>query len=147
MTNYIRDISWGEIFDIWHNQLWPNRISPIETHSAMLYLGGYDKINFKFHSSFIGYFLDNKLIGVNSGHKCNDGSYRSRGLWVDPEHRGQGIGQMLLKQIIEFKGNATFVWSYPRQSSWNTYKAVGFQLTSDWQASETSEANAYCRLG
>ena len=147
MSTILRDLIWDEIYPVWQFKLWPDRSSAIETHSAMLYLGGHDMQNFGYRVNFLGCFIDNKLIGVNSSHKCSDGSYRSRGLWVDPEHRGQGIGQMLLRQTIEFKGNATFVWSYPRQSSWNTYKAVGFQLASDWQASETSEANAYCRLG
>ncbi len=146
MTKYICDISWNEIYNVWHSQLWPNRVSAIETHSAMLYLGGHDNDNFKFKPHYIGYFLDNKLIGVNSGHKTTDGGYRSRGLWVHPDHRGKGIGQMLLRQIIEFKGNAFFVWSFPRQTSWSTYQQVGFERTSDWQASETSEANAYCKL-
>lgn len=145
MNSYIKDIGWKEIYEVWRYKLWPDRTSAIETHSAMLYLKGFEN-NSNFRVSFIGYFDGDKLVGVNSGHKTMDGGYRSRGLWVDPEYRGQGIGQMLLRQIIEFRGNATFVWSYPRQSSWNTYKAVGFQLASDWQASETSDANAYCRL-
>jgi GNAT superfamily N-acetyltransferase len=146
MTNHIRDITWDEIYKIWHNHLWPNRPSPIESHSAMMYLSGHSIDNFKFKPHFIGYFSNDKLVGVNSGHKCIDGSYRSRGLWVHPDHRGQGLGQMLLRQIIEFKGNAHFVWSYPRQTSWSTYENVGFKRTSDWQASETSEANAFCIL-
>lgn len=147
MSIAIKPISWDQILHIWRTHLWPNRTSLIEHHSAMLYLGGHDMNNFNYRVDLIGYHIDDKLVGVNSSHRCSDGSYRSRGLWVDPEYRGRGIGQRLLRQSIEYKGNATFVWSYPRQSSWNTYKAVGFQLTSDWQASETSEANAYCRLG
>jgi GNAT superfamily N-acetyltransferase len=145
MDLYIRDITWNEIYPIWRYKLWPDRTSAIETHSAMLYLEGFDN-HTNFRVTFIGCFDNNKLLGVNSGHKTMDGGYRSRGLWVDPEHRGRGIGQMLLRQTIEFKDNATFVWSYPRQSSWNTYKAIGFQLASDWQTSETSLANAYCIL-
>lgn len=143
----IKLLTWQEIFNIWQNYLWPNRTTPIKTHSAMLYLNGYDMNNYAQPVHFLGYFINSKLVGVNSAHSCTDGSFRSRGLWVDPEHRGKGIGQALLRQTIELKENATFIWSYPRQSSWNTYNAVGFQLASNWQASDTSEANAYCRLG
>lgn len=142
----IKNIEWHLIYPIWEKYLWPERTSPIKSHSAMMYLNGHSMKNYDYRPSFLGYFKDNSLIGVNSCHKCSDGSLRSRGLWVHPDHRNQGIGYKLLKQTIEFKGNATFVWSYPRKSSWRTYENVGFYLTSDWESSETSEANAYCRL-
>jgi GNAT superfamily N-acetyltransferase len=146
MSIVLRELEWSQIYSIWRKNLWPNRTTPIETHSAMLYKGGHDMENFRFKVDFLGCFKDNKLVGINSGHKTMDGGYRSRGLWVHPDHRGLGIGQILLRQIIEYRSNSFFVWSYPRQTSWNTYKAVGFQLASDWQASDTSEANAYCIL-
>lgn len=146
MSNFIQSITWDVIYPIWRNYLWPDRLSSIDTHSAMLYLGGHDMSNFIYNPYYIGYYVDDKLVGVNSAHKCIDGSFRSRGLWVHPNHRKKGIGQALLRQIIEFKGNSTFVWSYPRQTSWSTYERVGFKRTSDWQVSETSEANAYCKL-
>ena len=146
MSIVLKDIDWDSIYKVWRKNLWPDRSTPIESHSAMLYLGGHDIGNFNYRVFFLGCYKDGKLIGVNSGHKCSDGSYRSRGLWVDPAHRGEGIGQAILRQTLEFRGNSTFVWSYPRQSSWSTYEKVGFSLTSDWQPSETSEANAYCRF-
>jgi GNAT superfamily N-acetyltransferase len=146
MAIVIKKISWEDIYQVWHKKLWPNRISPIKSHSAMTYLGGHDIKNFAYDVVFLGCFINSNLIGVNSIHMCNDKTSRSRGLWVDPEHRGEGIGQAILRQTLEFKGNSTFVWSYPRQSSWSTYESVGFSLTSDWQPSETSEANAYCRF-
>ena len=142
----LKSLSWDEIYKIWREYLWPDRLTSIETHSAMLYSKGYNIENFKFKVEYIGCFKENILVGVNSGHKTMDGGYRSRGLWVHPDHRGQGIGQILLRQIIEYRNNAFFVWSYPRRTSWSTYQAVGFQLTSDWQSSDTSDANAYCIL-
>jgi GNAT superfamily N-acetyltransferase len=113
----------------------------------MCYLGGHDLENMKSVPTFFGYIKNNKIVGVNSGHACpNTNNYRSRGLWVDPQYRGQGIGQQLLNAVKDqglVEGYKT-VWSYPRKSSWKTYQAVGFILGSKWQSSETSDANAYC---
>jgi len=144
----IRSISWPEIHKIWNTELWPNRTSAIEPNSAMLYLNGYDISNMNQPASFFGFFWNNQLVGVNSGHKCSDGSYRSRGLWVNKQYRKQGIGTKLLFATIGQAKleSSVFVWSFPRQTSWATYKRAGFNLTSDWQPSETSEANAYCRI-
>ncbi|NBP00412.1 MAG: N-acetyltransferase [Proteobacteria bacterium] len=144
----IKKISWKKIYQIWQNHLWPGRLSAIEPTSAMLYIEGHDVRNMESVPTFFGYYLNNKLIGVNSGHICVDGSYRSRGLWVDPIYRGQGYGKELLLETIE-QGKyeqSNHIWSYPRKTSWTTYQSVGFNLGSKWQASETSESNAFCFL-
>jgi GNAT superfamily N-acetyltransferase len=96
---------------------------------------------------FFGYIINDNIVAVNSGHACpNQNNYRSRGLWVDPNYRKQGIAQQLLTATIKqgHQEGYTQIWSYPRRSSWSTYQAVGFELISDWNASETSESNAYC---
>jgi GNAT superfamily N-acetyltransferase len=87
-------------------------------------------------------------VGVNSGHLCDDNSFRSRGLWVDENHRGYGYGKELLKAVINQAKleSADFIWSFPRKTSWPTYKSVGFKKTSDWVKSDTSEANVFCKL-
>ena len=143
----IISITWDQIQPIWSNHLWTNRNSLIEPTSAMCYLDGYNMQNMKMLPSFFGYLINNKIVGVNSGHACpTNTSYRSRGLWVDPLFRNRGIGQSLLNATIkqgQLEGY-TMIWSYPRQSSWKTYQSVGFTLTSDWTPSETSDANAYC---
>lgn len=142
----IQKVSWNKIHQIWKNQLWPSRTSAIEPVSAMVYLGGYSNENMHFTPSFFGYFVDNNLVGVNSGHQCTGKSYRSRGLWVDEHYRKQGIGSALLAATIDqaMIESCKFVWSYPRKTSWSTYQSVGFILSSEWEQSETSEANAYC---
>jgi GNAT superfamily N-acetyltransferase len=140
-------ITFEEIYSIWNTQLWSNRQSAIETHSAMNFLGGYDIKNMISTPTFFAYKLDNKIVGVNSGHLCHDNSYRSRGLFVFPEHRKQGIGKILLLATID-KGRderANYVWSYPKQSSWLTYEAAGFSLASIWEQSEL-DLNAYCHF-
>ena len=149
MNMKILQIDFDTILSIWKEQLWPNRTSPIESHSAMRYLSKeYDIENFALPSQYLGCYIDNMLIGVNSCHLCIDGSARSRGLWVSPDHRRKGIGQKLLNATVNFakSQNSILVWSYSRKTSWPTYNSVGFELSSDWEKSETSEANAYCYI-
>ena len=143
----IQKITFDIILPIWRNHLWPNRISAIEPTSAMKFLGGYDIESMRNTPHFFAWIQDKKILGVNSGHLCYDNSFRSRGLYVFPEHRGKGIAQELLKATItEGKSqSADFIWSYPKQSSWKSYESVGFQLASDWEQSEL-DINAYCRI-
>ena len=143
----LTELTWKKIHYVWKNYLWPNRSSPIEPISAMCYLNGYDAANMASTPTFFGYIIDDRIVGVNSGHACpNQNNYRSRGLWVDPNYRGQGIGQQLLTATIKQGQQEGYrqIWSYPRRSSWPTYQAVGFVPASEWEVSETSEANAYC---
>jgi GNAT superfamily N-acetyltransferase len=144
----IKRITWEEILEIWQKELWPERSSPIESNSAMKFLSDYDMRNMITRPSFFGYHIDKKIVGVNSGHKCSDNSYRSRGLWVHLDYRKKGIGRLLLQETINqgIKEQCTMIWSYPRKSSWPTYSSVGFELASAWQISETSESNAYAKL-
>lgn len=142
----IKNISYEQIYEIWSYYLWADRVSPIEPISAMVYQSGYDLKNFEYSPSFFAYYINNKIVGVNSGHRCFDNSYRSRGLFVFPEYRRQGIGIHLLQATIEqgIKEQCKFVWSYPRFTSWSTYERAGFTLTSEWSTSETG-INAFCK--
>lgn len=141
----IIEIDFPTIKEIWTQYLWPERKSAIETHSTMMFLNGYDLKNFNFTPTFLAYTINDKIAGVNSGHMCLDNQYRSRGLYVFPEHRNQGIGVILLRSTMEIakKENAKFIWSYPKQTSWNTYSRAGFILASSWEQSELG-SNAYC---
>lgn len=145
----IQEISFETVLPIWQTELWPYRQSRIEPSSAMLFNSDkFDIGNFSLPKWFLGYYVDNKLIGVNSGHMCTDGTSRSRGLWVNCEYRNHGYGKLLLSQTIELarQHTASAIWSYPRKTSWNTYKSVGFTLMSPWEESETSSSNAYCYM-
>lgn len=142
----ILKVPFETILPIWTNDLWKDRKTKIETHSAMLYKNNiYDIKNFDYAPTYFAYYVDDKIVGVNSGHMCSDNSYRSRGLYVNPDYRKQGIGRKLLvatwKRGIE--EDANFVWSYPRFESWNTYQSAGFNLTSEWRDGEMGK-NAYC---
>ena len=144
----IKRITWKQILPIWKDQLWPHRKTTIESTSAMNFLSGYSMENMKSVPTFFGYFIDNKIIGVNSGHRCADNSYRSRGLWVQTDHRKQGIGKLLLKATINcaVDEQCGMIWSYPRFTSWSTYSNLGFNLASSWHISETSNKNAFANL-
>lgn len=143
----ITKISFEEIYPIWRCELWPDRESAIEPNSAMQFTGGYDIYNMSTIPTFFAFKIDNIIAGVNSGHMCAGNVYRSRGIYVYDRFRGRGIGVHLLKATIDqgLNEGASFVWSYPRKSSWSTYQAAGFYLMTDWESSETSLSNAYAR--
>lgn len=143
----IIQISFREIYPVWRKHLWPDRTSMIESTSAMSFLGGFDLKNMSSAPSFLAYIDKNdNILGVNSGHRCMDNSYRSRGLYVFPEYRNQGIGKILLLETIEIakREECGYVWSFPRHSSWSVYSSAGFMLSTDWFESENG-INAYCR--
>lgn len=150
----IKEISWEEIQYVWANYLWPDRTSSIQTHSAMCFLGGHDMKNKDTKATFLGYFVDSQLVGVNSGHGCVEtahigSNYRSRGLYVHVQYRGKGYGTELLNAtgLVAKQQGYTIMWSYPKNSSWHTYNKAGFVLESDWHPSETGiNAYASCKL-
>lgn len=140
-------VNFDFIQDIWRKHLWTDRKTEIQSHSAMLLDGTYDLKNFTYPASYFVYIHENKVAGCNSGHKCCDNSYRSRGLYVFPEFRKQGIGTDLLLKTVEqgITERADLVWSYPRFESWTTYVKAGFKLQGGWQETETG-MNAFCSL-
>jgi len=143
----IRTVTYEKISQIWAEYLWVDRKSPIESHSAMLLSLEYTLENFNFPATYLGAFVDDQLVGVNSGHRCSDHTYRSRGLYVFPEYRNMKIGKKLLLATIEQakQEQCYLIWSYPRRSSWKVYESVGFELISEWEPGEIEE-NAYCKL-
>jgi GNAT superfamily N-acetyltransferase len=141
----ILETNYHEILEIWKTYLWTNRVSKVESHSAMLMDGTYDLKNFNYKATYFLCIENSKIAGCNSGHRCIDNSYRSRGLFVFPEFRQQGIGTKLLQKTIDqgLKEKCSYVWSYPRENSWKTYEKAGFKLHSDWHQGE-NEINAFC---
>ena len=88
-----------------------------------------------------------EIVAVNSCHKSSDDEMRSRGLWVKPECRRQGITRKLFDAIFDeaLSQQCKYVWSLPRKTALAAYEASGFVKTSDWLETETSEANCYVR--
>lgn len=119
----------------WKNNLWPDRKSKIKPMSSMIYLGGFDmSIYKKYVPTFFIATVDNKIVGVNSGHRTSKFSYRSRGIWVDPNYRNRGISQKLFSAIKDtaIKENCNNIWSVPRKKALSVYEKFGFNRTSDF---------------
>lgn len=148
----IERLTFEQITSVWQNYLWPDRESPIESHSAMTwpFEGNpeqYDMNVFNYPATFWGVYIDNKLVGVNSGHKTTDTQYRSRGIWVDPEYRKQGVAQNLFnmtehRAILE---KCNMIWSLPRKTALPAYTKFGFETVGDFIKTETSDANIYVK--
>jgi GNAT superfamily N-acetyltransferase len=145
-------ISFEDILPIWENKLWPNRESAIEGVSAMTwpYEGNPDPIDmniFDYQPTFYGVYIDNKLVGVNSGHRTSDAQYRSRGIWVDPEYRKKGVAQLLFV-LTEHQARieqCEMLWSIPRKTALTAYTKFGFTTVGDFIITETADANIYVK--
>ena len=132
----IKEIEFKEIYPIWSKELWPER-NDIRKVSSMTYnKGTYMEVyNYKFSiPKFLAYFNEGKIVGVNSLHLVSKLECRSRGLWVNTEHRGKGIGRKLLEHTIELGKlyNCNYIWSLPRRESLSVYLTAGFEKTSEW---------------
>jgi len=148
----IERLTFEQVYDIWNNKLWPDRKSPIESHSAMTwpFEGNPDAIDmniFNYDPTFWGVFKDNKLVGVNSGHKTTSNHYRSRGIWVDPAYRQLGLAQKLFtmtehQALLE---KCEMIWSIPRKSALSAYTNYGFNTVGDFISTETSASNIYVK--
>lgn len=149
----IQKITFDEILVPWSTHLWPDRHSAIETHSAMTwpFEGDPEPIDmsiFDYEPTFWGVFINNDLVGVNSGHRTCDMHYRSRGLWVDPEHRSKGLAQLLFT-VTHWQARqekCEMVWSMPRQSALKSYIGFGFETVAGFFGTETSDSNIYVKL-
>lgn len=147
-----RKISFDTILPIWKNELWPDRTSAIETHSAMTwpFEGAPDPIDmniFDYKPTFWGVYIDDKLVGVNSGHRTDNTQYRSRGIWVDPDYRGRGIAQQLFtstehQALVE---DCLLLWSIPRKTALSSYTKFGFETVGGYIETETADANIYVK--
>lgn len=103
--------------------------------SSMTYDRGHDKLIFeKYSPSFFAVYHDDAIVGVNSCHRTQSGQARSRGIWVNPEYRNQGIAGLLFGVVDEQakKENCTEIWSLPRKSALSVYERYGYIKTSDF---------------
>jgi GNAT superfamily N-acetyltransferase len=112
----------------------------------MCYLGGYQAWAPKSVCYYAIIDETGEICGVNSCHDTGHLLVRSRGLWVDPSRRGHGLGQKLLDFAVDWTRTNKYIalWSYPKLSAWNTYRAVGFERQADWQVDpDTQQQNCY----
>ena len=100
-----RESTFEEVYPIWNEELWPGRVSKIESMSSLYWKQPREIIKDssifdKYTPSFFVIKEDNKIVGVNSGFRTDERIYRSRGLWVREEYRTKGYGKTLLMQAI-----------------------------------------------
>lgn len=150
-TTVIQEIDYNIVWSIWNDKLWPGR-ETIRPVSSMTY---YREENLQVYNLeyskpvFLGLYLDNDLVGVNSGHIVNRFEYRSRGLWVSNQYRRQGIGATLLNETIKYarQRGCKYIWSFPREQSLSVYTKVGFVKVSEWINQNVEFGpNCYVRL-
>lgn len=118
-----------EVFPIWKNYLWPERIEPIEETSALLFKEGIDMSYRSSEVFFIKAELDRQIIGVCSGQRTGPNEFRSRGLWVSENFRRKGIGSKLFFSVkAEAQKRAcSSLWTLSRHSSEKFYRSVGMR--------------------
>jgi len=140
----VKEITFEDILEGW-KQLWPDRKDTpnVSTWTLMKECFFYDNvvivkdmidhdINIKTTEdvNYYGVYENEKLIGVNSGHKTCQISWRSRGLWVHPDYRGRRISKMLLNAVVD-SADTQYVWSVPKTASIKSYESIGFIKRSD----------------
>lgn len=135
----IKEIQFDECLVLW-KKLWASRVSPIEPTSAMIF--NEKDFSLRAYSSnikkpvFLGAFVGSSLVGVNSFHEIDD-TTRSRGLYVDPNFRGNKIGELLLRETILLSPSSC--WSFPKKEALSTYLRAGFKQASEIMYDPTEE--------
>lgn len=126
MNYQIKKIDYVTILPAWE-KLWPGREH--SAHSSMRMLGGHGpEIRDTYKWTGFGVYDGKRLVGVNAGHKSSQFDYRTRGLWVDPDYRGQGVAQQLFEKLEEqakYEGSR-WLWSFPRLPSLPAYMNAGY---------------------
>lgn len=142
----IRAIDFQTIEPIWREKLWLGRTSAIEPYSAMMFMhDAYDCTFADQPQTFLGGFIEDELVAVNSLHLAEKYMARSRGLWVSHEMRGRGFGTHMLLETNRRAAElgAESIWSFSRISSITTYLKAGYIRTSGWMNHGEFGPNAY----
>jgi hypothetical protein len=143
----LKEITFEQIREVWLQDLWPNR-TDVKPMSSMVY-GEHDNHDMSIYEKYIptfwGIFNDDQIIAVNSGFRTNDQLYRTRGIWVRNDHRGNFLSSMLFDAIdAQAKlENCTHIWSFPRFGSHLAYLRAGYTKTSDWYTNNSYGKNCY----
>jgi len=94
-----------------------------------------DEVDGAFH---LGYFVDGELATVVSLHPQNYGEiagigYQLRGMATLAQHRGQGLGKLIVDFAIEqlLDRRADYVWCNARKVAAKFYSDCGFKIISD----------------
>ena len=139
----VKEIGWEDIKPIWETHLWPNKKNGVAKTNEWTwkwtdnFLGKDKEMAKNAHPTFFGIEDDDSIVCVNSVFVTDTGIftyYRSRGLWVNPEYRKQGLSKLILIHCLEYarSNGGSWVWTVPRQSSLKSYLNAGFVKKSDW---------------
>ena len=91
----------------------------------------------------------NKIVGVASIHPepieefKNKNAWRLRGMAVDPNFQGRGIGKQILDECLNFvkRFDAEILWCNGRQSALGFYQSCGFKIVGE--EFEVAESGAH----
>lgn len=153
MEKTVRQIGWTQVEKIWLEYLWPDR-NTVSRMSSLIDAKNHNKVIYEsYQPYFFGCIIDDKLVGVNSGHQTSRTHFRSRGLYVFPEWRRHGIGVELINATVQkaVQQQCKYIWTMPRKNALSTYEKCGFEKKSPWFDTGThmdrtiklSEANCY----
>ena len=129
----IRRSTFEEILPIWRDRLWPGRLSAIEPVSIIDSDGELSLRIKDLHPVFFEIRglrdLGGEIVGVCSGFRTSEAHFRSRGCWVDPSFRGQGLGALLLSAVNReaMSQGCSVVWTMARHSAIGFYERCGFR--------------------
>lgn len=129
----IQTISYKDILEVWKEpDMWmKNHVGHNPPpYSPKTYSG--DRFSTQPDPVFYAYFIDGEIAGVNSYYEVSQDECRSRGLYVYPEFRNEGIAIKLLKFAINqnIDKKYRFIWSMPRDSARRSYEQAGFKITT-----------------
>ena len=133
----LEKVDFTAVLPVWKDKLWPGRKSEIKPMSSMTLanIHEYDmSIYEKYTPHFWAVLYNGEIVGVNSAHQTAEDEVRSRGLWVDPKHRGVGLAKQLVQEsvYIGLDIRAKSVWTVPRKGSEWPYINCGFELQGEW---------------
>ena len=140
------ETSFEKIYDLWNKGRPAGGVSKIEHMSDLIWNSqmweDYRNISVtkdrsifdKYEPTFWAVRENDEIIGVNSGFRTSDDIYRSRGLYVKPEKRGEGLSNMLLKLTIQTakQEKCRIIWTMPRKDALFAYESVGFRIIGGW---------------
>mgnify|MGYP000873780399 FL=1 len=144
MLDFVEEISFEEIKEVWEKELWPDKKNGVAKANEWTWFWmqkelGKDKQMAKdAEPTFVGIRSDNELVAVNSCYYSNSKGifnyWRSRGMWVHTNFRGQKYSSVILTWCLEYakRKDGDWMWTVPRESALPAYKSVGFVQQSDW---------------
>lgn len=124
----IKEIDFETVLPIWKERLWPDRKFKIEKTSAIAQDGTIDIQVQNYSVYFFSAVLNDQIVGVISVQQTGQAEYRSRGLWVDENHRSKKIGRALMYFALHFckEKKALCLWTLARHTAVSFYEKNQF---------------------